>query len=75
MKIYPRPIIEISNNANIVPDKYPESSFPEGALKLPKTIETVGQLCAQTLANLIIQGSKSVLHKIWKPKGLQCTYQ
>ena len=40
----------------IVPEKFPESTFPEEALKLQKTTETVVQICAWTLANPIIQG-------------------
>ena len=56
MKKLPRPIINIPNIADIVPDKYPESAFSEGALKIPKTTEKVVHICAQTLVNLIIQG-------------------
>ena len=56
MNIQPRPIIKIPNITEMIPDKYFEPTFPEGALKLPKTTETVVQICARTLANLIIQG-------------------
>ena len=56
MKIKPRPIIKITNIAEIVPDKYPESPFLNSALKLPKAAETVVQICAWTLANVMIQG-------------------
>ena len=41
MKIIPRLIMKILNILDIVLDKYPESPFTEGALKLPKTTETV----------------------------------
>ena len=69
MNIKPRPIIKITNIAEIVPDKYPESPFLDSALKLPKATETVVQICARTLANLIIQGGgarecKDVMRKI-----------
>ena len=69
MNIQPRPIIKIPNIAEIVPDKYSESTFPEGALKLSKTTETVVQICARTLANQPIQGGgargcKDVMRKI-----------
>ena len=69
MKIKPRPIIKITNIAEIVPDKYPESPFLNSALKLPKATETVVQICARTLANLMIQGGgargcKDVMRKI-----------
>ena len=56
IKILPRPIIKITNIAEIVPDKYPESAFLNSALKLPKATKTVVQICAQTLVNLIFQG-------------------
>ena len=56
MKILPRPIIKLTNIAETVPDKYPESPFPQSALKIPRTTETVVQICAQTLAIQIIQG-------------------
>ena len=80
MNIQPRPIIKITDIAEIVPDKYSESTFPEGALKLSKTTETVVQICARTLANLSIQGggargSKKVMRKISKPQGFRCTYR
>ena len=69
MKIKPRPIIEITNNAEIVPNKYPESAFLNSVLKLPKATETVVQICERTLANLMIQGGgargcKEILRKI-----------
>ena len=69
MNIKPRPIIKITNFAEIVPDKYPESPFLNSALKLPKATETVAQICAWTLANLMIQGGgargcKDVMRKI-----------
>ena len=69
MKIKPRPIIKITNIAEIVPNKYPESPFLNSALKLPKATETVVQICARTLANLMIQGGgargcKDVMRKI-----------
>ena len=69
MKIKPRPIIKITNIAEIVPDKYPESPFLNSALKLPKATETVVQICARTMANLMIQGGgargcKDVMCKI-----------
>ena len=80
MNIQPRPIIKITNIAEIVPDKYSESTFPEGALKLSKTTETVVQICARTRANQPIQGggargSKKVMRKISKPQGFRCTYR
>ena len=80
MNIQPRPIIKITNIAEIVPDKYSESTFPEGALKLSKTTETVVQICARTLTNQPIQGggargSKKVMRKISKPQGFRCTYR
>ena len=80
MNIQPRPIIKIPNVAEIFPDKYSKSTFPLGAFKLSKTTETVVQICALTLANLIIQGggargSKKVMRKISKPQGLRCTYR
>ena len=69
MKIKPRPIIKINNIAEIVPDKYPESTFLDSALKLPKATKTVIQIWARTLANLIMQGGgargcKDVMRKI-----------
>ena len=69
MNIQPRPIIKRPNIAEMVPDKYSESTFPKGALKLSKTPETVVQICAWTLANLNIQGGgardcKDVMCKI-----------
>ena len=69
MNFQPRPIIKIPNITEKIPDKYFEPTFPEGALKLPKTTETVVQICARTLANLIIQGggargSQKVMRKI-----------
>ena len=69
MKIKLRPIIKITNIAEIVPDKYPESPFLNSALKLPKATETVVQICARTLANLMIQGGgargcRDVMRKI-----------
>ena len=48
--------MKITYIAEIVQDKFPESTFLESALKLPKTTETVVQICAQTLANQIIKG-------------------
>ena len=58
IKIKPRSNIKITNIAEIVPDKYPESPFLNSALKLPKATETVMQICGRTLtlANLMIQG-------------------
>ena len=41
---------------DIIPFKYPGPPFPEGALKVPQTTETVVQICARTPVNLIIQG-------------------
>ena len=41
---------KISNIDEIVHNTFPESPFPESALKLPKTTETVVHICAQTLA-------------------------
>ena len=69
MIIKPRHILKIPNIAEIVPDKYPESPFLNSALKLPKATETVVQICARTLANLMIQGGgargcKDVMRKI-----------
>ena len=69
MKIQPRPIIKITNIAEIVPNNYPDSPFLNSALKLPKATETVVQICARTLANLMIQGGgargcKDVMRKI-----------
>ena len=69
MKIKPRPIIKITNIAEIVSDKYPESTFLNSALKLPKSTETVVEICARTLANLMIQGGgargcKDLMRKI-----------
>ena len=66
--------------AEIVHDKFPESPFPKSALKLPKTTETVVQICAQTLANQSIQGGgargcKKVMRKILKPQRLRSTYR
>ena len=57
MKIKPRPIIKITNIAEIVPDKYPESAFPESALKLFENHWTVVQICAQTM---VWRGCKQV---------------
>ena len=79
MNIQPRPIVKILDIAEIVPDKYSQSTFPEGAITLSKTTETVVHICARTLVNLIIQGgaargSKKVMCKILKPQGLRCTY-
>ena len=73
MNIQTRTIIKIPNIEEIVPDKHSEPTFPEGALKLPKNTETVVQICARTLANLIIQGggargSKKVMPKSRSPK-------
>ena len=56
MKIKPRPIIKITNIAEIVPNIYPASAFLNSALKLPKDTETVVQICARMLANLMLQG-------------------
>ena len=69
MKINLIPIIETTNSAEIVPDKYPESAFLNSALKLPKATETVVQIYALTLANLMLQGGgangcKDVMGKI-----------
>ena len=70
MKSKPRPIVKfITNIAEIVPGKYPESPFLNSALKLPKTTEIVVHICARTLANLMIQGGgekrcKDVMRKI-----------
>ena len=69
MKIKPRLIIKITNIAEIVLDEYPESPFLNSALKLPKATKTVVQICARTLANLMIQGGgargcKDVMRKI-----------
>ena len=42
-------------DAEIVPDKYPESPFPDSVLTTYEITETVVQTCAWTLVNLIIQ--------------------
>ena len=69
IKIEPRPIMKLPNIAEIVPNRYSEPTIPEDALELLKTTETVVQICAWILANLIIQGggargSKKVMRKI-----------
>ena len=56
MNFQPTPIMKISNIAEIVPNKYSKLILPKGALKVSKTTKTVVQICAWTLANLIIQG-------------------
>ena len=48
-------IFNLQNIAEIVPDKYSRPTFSMVALKLSKTTKTVVQICARTLANLIIQ--------------------
>ena len=63
------------NIAELVPDKYSQQTFPEGALKLSKTPETVIQICARSPVNLIIQGggargSTKIMRKISKAPGL-----
>ena len=55
--------------AEIVPDKYRKLPYLNCALKLPKATGTVVQICARTLANLMIQGGgargcKDVMCKI-----------
>ena len=64
MKIKPRPIIKTINIAEIVPNKYPTSAFLNSALKLPKATETVVQICARMLANLMLQegGARGYRH-------------
>ena len=48
MNIQTRPIIKIPNMSKIVPNKCSDPTFPEGALKLSKTTETLVQICTLT---------------------------
>ena len=48
MKIEPRPSTKKPNIAEIVHNKFHESPFPNSALKLPKTTETVVPLVLET---------------------------
>ena len=80
MNIQSSTFIKVPNITEMVPNKYSKSTFPVGALKLSKNTETVVQMCARNLANLITQGggargSKKLMRKILKPQGLRCTYR
>ena len=79
MNIQPWPIVIMPNIAEIVPNTYSAPTFPKDVLELSKITKAVVQICAWTLANLIIQGggargSKKVMRKVLKPQGLLCTY-
>ena len=55
--------------AEIVPNKYSKSAFPNSALKRQKATKKVVQICARTLANLMLQGGgargcKDVMRKL-----------
>ena len=65
--------MKITNIAEIFLNNFPESPFPESALKLSKTTKTVVQICAQRLANQIIKDGVQEdairqCTKSWSPK-------